>query len=152
MSPGSTAEQAEDSESYRTQYYNSTSIPRQLYESMKLQARHIFLNDIVVLTPTSNAISHGHFANLARLLRSPTSKALEAAINAVALAMLGNRFRESKARKSAAAEYMQSVRTLSTQDLASDIRCSIACISLLSIYEVRSSDQISCVSCRLLLI
>ena len=115
-------------------------IPQQISEPIQLQARHMFLNDTVVLTPNSRAVSQGHFANLASLLRPAKPNALGAAVDAVALSLLATRFGMFEARSLAVAQYTSSIRHLRKQELTStdSTQCIIACISLLSLYEVRS--------------
>lgn len=114
-------------------------IPQHISESMQLQARHMFLQDTIVLTPNSNTISRGHFANLAGLLDSSAAPdGLPTAINAVALTLLANRFSTAEARPLAMAQYASSVRHVRKQILDSTYNAEslVASIALLSLYEV----------------
>lgn len=115
--------------------YGTLSVPQHVDETIHYQARHIFLHDTVVLTPSSSAISRGHFAGLCDLLNSPESTALSSAIDAVALTLLATRFGRHEARPLAIARYTCCIRRLRANDLASaaSTRCLIACIFLLSL-------------------
>lgn len=117
------------------------SIPQHISEPIQLQARYIFLQDTIVLTPNSSTVSRGHFANLASLLQfSLDSGALRTAVDAVALASLATRFGICEARPLAAAQYACSIRHIRAQLMASTqgTESLIASISLLSLYEVSS--------------
>lgn len=114
-------------------------VPQALSEPLYLQARHIFLQDIVILTPDSRAISGGHFAKLALMLSSSrNADYLEAAVNAVALASLATRFGVADARSLATAQYITSIQRIRAQAVASKHNTAslVAAISLLSLYEV----------------
>lgn len=122
----------------RTESGNQQTIPRHVSDSVRFQARHIFLHDTVVLTPSSSAISRGHFANLAGLLHFAEPSALGAAVDAVALALLANRFSYHEVRPLAMVQYNSSVRHLQALDLKTtgSVQSLIACVTLLSLYEV----------------
>jgi hypothetical protein len=113
-------------------------IPRHVADPIEAQARYIFLNEAVLLTPGSVETSKGHFAHLASLLNHSNLNALDAAVSAVALILLANRFGFAKARPLALAHYAACVRQLQDQNVASNTntRSLLACTSLLSTYEV----------------
>jgi hypothetical protein len=113
-------------------------IPRHVADPIEAQARYIFLNEAVLLTPDSVETSKGHFAHLLSLLRRSNLNALEAALNAVALILLVNRFGIVKARPLALTQYAACIRQLQDQNVVANTstRDLLACTSLLSIYEV----------------
>jgi hypothetical protein len=119
-----------------------SNIPPHISESIQWQARQIFLHHSVVLTPDSRSMSQGHFANLASVLGSSKSRALDSALSAVALLLLATRFGMYEARSLALAQYTASIRHLRGQDLVSgaNAQCLLASISLLGLYEVRIQD------------
>lgn len=105
----------------RSHTHTTTSIPQHLSEPVYRQARHIFLRDTVVLTPRSNAVSRGHFANLTGLLEaSPDSDALCAATDAVASTLLVTRFGMSGVRPLAVARYSTAISSMRAQMTASN--------------------------------
>ena len=117
-------------------------IPPQVSEPIWFQARHVFLQDTIVLTPNSSVVSRGHYANLANLLGlCQDAGALRMAVDAVALASLATRFGIVEARQLAAVQYASSLRQIRAQLAVSPHKPKslVASISLLSLYEVSSS-------------
>lgn len=102
-------DQIYDQESPWTWLRSHVSIPRGVAQSMSMQARHVFLHNAVVFTPDSSIMSRGYFANLADLLRIPSSDALRAAMDAVALSLLATRFEIPEARPLTVKQYALSI-------------------------------------------
>jgi hypothetical protein len=113
---------------------------RSVAEPLLYQAVHVFLSDAVITAP-SGSTSKGHFANLVALIQSSSkSEALPFALEAVALASLASRICNSEVQLEATRRYTISINRLRQTNLSvnSDVLSVIACILLLSLYEVRS--------------
>lgn len=117
-------------------------LPRPVFEPIQLQARRVFLQDIIVPTPNSSPISRGHFANLASTLKTSSEIGyLQTAVNAVALTVLATRFNVSEARPLAMSQYVRSIVLIRTHMEKSSTHGTehlVAAMSLLSLYEVRT--------------
>jgi hypothetical protein len=125
---------------YRITQGRASKINHSVRESVIHQAVHVFLSDTVINVP-GGSNSKGHFANLVALVQSsPPSEALPFALEAVALASLGNRICNSEIKLEAMRQYTISIHRLRKANLnsKSDMFSVIACILLLGLYEVRS--------------
>jgi len=116
------------------------SLRQSVAEPMLNQALNVFLSDTVIPVPYGST-SKGHFTNLVALVQSSSrSEALPFALEAIALASLANRFSNSELQLEATRRYTISIHWLRKTNLnsSSDVISVIACILLLSLYEVRS--------------
>jgi hypothetical protein len=113
---------------------------RSVAEPLLHQAVHVFLSDTVITAPHGST-SKGHFMNLGSLIQSSSKlEALPFALEAVALASLASRIWSPDVQLEAMRRYTISVQRLrkSILNSNSDVLSVIACILLLSLYEVRS--------------
>jgi hypothetical protein len=132
--------QSQDTWEYGIIQGRVNKISRSVAESVTHQAVHMFLSDTVITAP-SGSNSKGHFVNLVDLVQSsPKPDALPFALEAVALASLGNRTCNSEVQLKAMRQYTISIHQLRKTNLSSnsDVLSVIACITLLGLYEVRS--------------
>ena len=110
-------------------------------EPVLSQALNLFLSDTVIYAPCGS-MSKGHFVNLTDLVQSSSKlEALPLALESVALASFANRFGISGIRLEATRRYAIAVHQLRNTNLGSESNASslMACIQLLSIYEVHSA-------------
>jgi hypothetical protein len=125
---------------YASAQQRASKIDRFVVEPILHQAVHAFLSDAIITAP-GGSTSRGHFANLVGLIQSSSkSEALPFALEAVALASLASRICNSEVQLEAMRRYTISIHWLRKTNLNSNtnILSVIACILLLSIYEVRS--------------
>lgn len=124
-----------------------SGLQRTIVEPILHQAVNVFLSDTVVScgdVPTSK----GHFATLLPLIQSSSSlDALPRALEAVALASFANRACHAAIQHEAARRYSQSVHRLRQTflDPKTNVRSTIACIVLLSLYEVSAIGAVDAV-------
>lgn len=113
-------------------------IPRPIIEPVLHKALQVFLSD-TVLPVASTAVTRGHFATLPQLVESSSSTdPLRCALQAVALASLARRLRAVNIAEEALSMYtlcLQRVSSINLND-QSDTQKVIACIILMSVYEV----------------
>ncbi len=121
--------------------YFHIPIPPLISTPVLHQAVHIFLNDMVVHTPSSGAVSKGHLTGLVALVLSASSnEALPTALEAVALASRAARFKVPELRVEGMRLYARVVWKLVEGDLGEG-REVVACMVLLGLYEVSSSTR-----------
>ena len=115
-----------------------------LTEPLSHRAVDLFLAGTVMHAP-GHSSSQGHFVHLGDLVQSSSDcEALPLALEAVSLASFATRFNRPEIQLEAQLRYAVSIRRLRNTDLDCSSKSSviIACIQLLSIYEVNMAFEI----------